>query len=179
MDARDEDLTTTALHLSALAGDLGAFCDHAEHNEGTEVATVLRIGGRVRSLAEFYAAESQLSLAECYARRLEVIESRNVLCEGETLESQALEARSWRDLQLIQAKHDRLYHPDVMGLSKHEQLRHYAFHLAKLAGLAARAVLAGDPLSCDVAERMAADLTIFGVKLATVVNDTLSRHDAL
>ena len=43
-------------------------------------------------------------------------------------------ANSWRALQLVQAEHDRHYHPDVCGLTKGEQLRHYALHLAKIVG---------------------------------------------
>ena len=46
----------------------------------------------------------------------------------------ALEARTWRDLQLVQGDHDRYYHPDVLGMAKDQQLRHYALHLAKAVG---------------------------------------------
>ena len=70
----------------------------------------------------------------------------------------------------MQWEHDRNYHPDVLGLSRYEQLRHYAFHLAKLAGAAAAAA-SGD--ESDFLARRLPDLLLFGLKLATLTNEPL------
>jgi hypothetical protein len=79
----------------------------------------------------------------------------------------ARKASTWRELQLVQAAHDKDYHADVAGLSKAEQLRHYALHTAKLAGATAAAARAGaDP--ADWLARRVPDMLLFGLKLATV-----------
>ncbi len=70
----------------------------------------------------------------------------------------------------MQWEHDRHYHPDVLGLSRYEQIRHYAFHLAKLSGAAAEAA-SGD--ESDFLARRLPDLLLFGLKLATLTNEPL------
>lgn len=75
-------------------------------------------------------------------------------------------------VQLVQLEHDRAYHLDVLGLSRADQLRHYAFHVAKLAGSFARRARgqAGDE---EIVERRLPDVLLFGIKLATVMAERL------
>lgn len=109
-----------------------------------------------------------------YARRLGEIERRNVLHHSGSFDGQtaAQDARTWRDLQLAQADHDRYYHADVAGLSKAGQLRHYALHLAKLAGAAADVATTGSRYD-DFVSRRVPDALLFGIKLATVSGQAL------
>jgi hypothetical protein len=74
-------------------------------------------------------------------------------------------------LQRVQWEHDRHYHAEVLGLSRYEQLRHYAFHLAKLAGAAAETA-SGDDERDFFACRLP-DLVLFGPKLGTLTNEQL------
>jgi hypothetical protein len=66
----------------------------------------------------------------------------------------------------VQWEHDRRYHLDVFGLSRYEQLRHYAFHLAKLAGAASESD------DRDFQRRLP-DVLLFGLKLATLMSEQL------
>jgi hypothetical protein len=75
-------------------------------------------------------------------------------------------------LQLAQVEHDRRYHPDIIGLSKADQLRHNALHLAKLTGAVA-AVAAGEGDRADFSARRLPDLLLFGLKLSTVSGESL------
>jgi hypothetical protein len=65
-----------------------------------------------------------------------------------------------------------VYHADVVGMPKIEQLRHYTLHLAKLAWLMQEA--AADQVRMDefVEDRLP-DLLLFGIKLATVIGVNL------
>jgi hypothetical protein len=80
-------------------------------------------------------------------------------------------AYRWEDVQVAQIIHDRQFHPDVFGLSKIDQLRHYTFHVTKLAGLLADA--ADTDSWAGFRDERLADIAIFGVKLATVCNERL------
>ena len=60
--------------------------------------------------------------------------------------------------------------PTCSASPRYEQLRHYAFHLAKLAGAAAQAA---DGDESDFLARRLPDLLLFGVKLATLTNEPL------
>jgi hypothetical protein len=103
-----------------------------------------------------------------------MIEERNVLCHTASYDgaSAALATTTWRELQLVQAQHDRVYHPDVVGLPKAEQLRHFALHLAKLAGNTA-ALVRGTVDEQDWLTRRVPDMLLFGIKLATVSGQKL------
>ena len=131
-------------------------------------------------MSQEVAAHESLGLFEVYAERLGAIEAQNVLRRAHSFDGRGSvrglgngEAEaSWRQLQLIQAEHDRHYHPDVFGLSQSDQLRHYSFHLAKLAGaFAARA--SDEGLAEEIRGRRLPDLLLFGLKLQTVVGQRL------
>jgi len=83
----------------------------------------------------------------------------------------------WRALQLVQDEHDQAYHFDVVGLTKSDQLRHYALHVAKLAGACADAAR-GDLGHEDFLARRVPDMLLFGVKLATVTSEKLP-HESI
>jgi len=175
MQLGSQILLDTGLVLAVAAGEVANFCDHVEHNEGADVTTVRKAGEDLRSAAVELSLTAGCDPLELYACRLASIETRNVLCHETSLDGAALAraAETWRGLQLVQAAHDKAYHGDVVGLSKADQLRHYALHLAKLAGATA-AVARGEGDPKDWLVRRVPDMLLFGLKLATVTGQKLS-----
>jgi hypothetical protein len=159
-----------ALRLAPPAAAVANYCDHVEHNEIADRAWVLDAGVQLRELACELSTSSGLSPFDLYAERLGEIEARNVLAHPERFDGHraALEARTWRDLQLVQADHDRDYHPDVVGMAKDQQLRHYALHLAKAVG--AFAEPRGEQ---ELLHTRLPDVLLFGIKLSTVMGARL------
>jgi hypothetical protein len=163
------------------AAAVANVCDHVEHNESADLAEVRMSGYRLRAAALRLAAEAGVDPVELYRLRLQQIERRNVLHEdGVSYDGAGVVSTSpsWRQLQLAQVEHDRVYHPDVLGLSKLEQLRHYALHVAKLAGALA-ATIAGEVPDSDLLGRRVPDMLIFGIKLSTVVGERLPTDPVL
>jgi hypothetical protein len=170
--------------VAVSTAEVARFCDHSEHNEELDRAWVLRAGERFRDLAMALASAFDLDLRDSYANRLGAIEANHLLSAADRFDGQAeaSAAWTWRDLQCVQIGHDRYFHPDVFGLARTEQLRHYVFHLAKLTGFLASATL---DQSCWPAlqERAIPDMLIFGLKLPTAVgvrlpNDKIAVPDA-
>jgi len=156
-----------ALRVAPIAAGVANFCDHVEHNEIADRAWVIDAGAYLRVLACDQALTAGFSPLQLYAERLGDIEARNVLAHPGAYDGHraALEASTWRELQLVQAEHDRHYHPDVLGLAKDEQLRHYALHLAKIVG--AFAEPRGDQ---ELVHRRLPDALLFAIKLLTVMS---------
>jgi hypothetical protein len=156
-----------ALLLAPVAASVANYCDHVEHNEVAERAWVIDAGAYLRVLACDQALAVGLSPIELYAERLGEIEARNVLAHpgGYDGHRAALEASTWRELQLVQAQHDRHYHPDVLGLAKDQQLRHYALHLAKIVG-----AFAEPRDDRELVHRRLPDALLFAIKLSTVMS---------
>jgi hypothetical protein len=151
------------------------FCDHVEHNEVADRAWVIEPAAALRAAAGELASEHDLALLDLYAERLGQIEARNVLAHagGYDGHGAALQARTWRDLQLVQVEHDRHYHLDVAGMAKIEQLRHIALHLAKIVGAFA------EPRAADeLLHRRLPDVVLFSIKLATVMGCRLPDEPA-
>src|SRR6266511_3508815 len=125
-----------ALALAPSAAAVANYCDHVEHNESADTRWVTEAADDLQRHALRLAHEADIDLIEAYAERLRAIERRNPLSRLESFDgrSAALAAATWRDLQLVQIEHDCQYHPDVTGLAKIEQLRHYALHLMKIVG---------------------------------------------
>lgn len=174
MQALSQLLPEAALRLAVTAGEVANFCDHAEHNEIADLEALRRGGRELRATAIEISLRSGEDAIGLYSRRLRAIEVRNVLWHEDALDGAELasNAATWRALQLVQAAHDKAYHSDVVGLAKADQLRHYALHIAKLAG--ATAALAqghGDPT--DWLDRRVPDMLLFGIKLATVSGEKL------
>lgn len=163
-----------ALWIAQLAADVANYCDHAEHNEATSQDSIVKAGSELRLAALKLADLDGVNLLEAYAGRLKMIESRNVLHSSDDFDgARAVQAaRTWRDLQLVQIEHDRRYHPDVIGLHKLEQLRHYALHLTKLAGAFARRAM-DKRVNVEITDRRLPDLLLFGLKLSTVMGEKL------
>jgi hypothetical protein len=172
------DLEEAMVRLASASASISAYCDRAEHLEPTEPASIRSIGAELRMLAFELAADRKIDLVQAYRARLESVEQRHPLypAAGFAAADEIPEVgATWPQLQRVQWEHDRHYHPDVLGLSRYEQLRHYAFHLAKLAGAAADAA---DGDASDFFSRRLPDLLLFGLKLATLTNEQLPDEPA-
>jgi len=166
-------LNDAAARLATTSARVSGYCDRSEHLEPTDQEVIRTAGAELRMLAVELAAEKQIDLVQAYRRRLESVEQRHPLYPAggfAAVDQIPDKGASYQLLQRVQWDHDRYYHPDVLGLSRYEQLRHYAFHLAKLAGAASEAAT-GD--TNDFFERRLPDLLLFGLKLATLVNEPL------
>jgi hypothetical protein len=166
-------LNRAAAKLTATSASVSGYCDRAEHLEPTDPKLIRSAGAALRSLAVEIAAEYGVDLILAYRARLESVEQRHPLYPAggyAAVKAISQQGATWLELQRAQWEHDRLYHPDVLGLSRYEQLRHYAFHLAKLAGAAAEAAAGDDE---DFLARRLPDLLLFGLKLATLTNEQL------
>lgn len=174
MEVDAEILADAALRLAVASAGVANYLDHIEHNERAELEAVGRAGEELRMSAVELSWTAGADPAELYADRLAAIESRNVLCHGASFDGPAAarRAETWRALQLVQVEHDRVYHPDVIGLAKWHQLNHYALHLGKLVGATAAAAKGDAPIADWVARRVP-DMLLFGLKLATVSGEQL------
>jgi hypothetical protein len=164
------DFRRLALALAPQAAAVANYCDHVEHNEAAKPAWVIDAAEELRLLALEFATEAQVDLVELYAERLGAIEAHHPLMRpgGFDGHAAALAAGTWRELQLVQAEHDRCYHADVVGLAKAEQLRHYALHLTKVVGAFAEPRSAAELLT-----RRLPDTLLFALKLRTVMSRRL------
>jgi hypothetical protein len=159
--------------LAAASARVGGYCDQAEHLEKTDPSVIREAGAVLRDVALDLAADNQIDLVQAYKSRLEGVERRHPLYPAggfAAVDAIPKQGATWLQLQRVQWEHDRHYHPDVLGLSRYEQLRHYAFHLAKLAGAAAEAATGDEH---DFLSRRLPDLLLFGLKLATLTNEQL------
>ena len=162
--------------LTRAAADLAGFCEHVEHNEPNSVESAARAGDRLRQIASQLSVRGGVSLVAKYAARIRAVEEKSLLRHASLFEdemslagAEALTfATTWDELQVGQIIHDRQFHPDVFGMPKIEQIRHYTLHVTKLAGLFVDAI-DNDEWDAFQRERLA-DIAIFGVKIATVCN---------
>jgi hypothetical protein len=168
------DRSRWATEMTVAAAAVANYCDHVEHNETVELTWVTDSARTLRKVACEAAATEDVDLRMRYAERLRAIEARNPISSSDALDGgEAAEAATtWRALQLAQVAHDRYYHFDVVGLSKADQLRHYALHCAKLAGAYAQ-LAAGELDVEDFRARRLPDTLLFGLKLATVTGKRL------
>ena len=155
-----------ALAAAPLAAAVANYCDHVEHNETSSTAWILEAAEGLVDLALQHAQGRDINLFRLYGERLRAIEDANVLTRPNAFDGQAAvaTATTWRDLQLAQVAHDRFYHPDVAGMARIDQLRHYALHLTKIVGAFAR----GDSDDELLARRLP-DTLLFAIKLHTVI----------
>lgn len=169
-----QDLLAALLDLAPASAAVANYCDHVEHNESADIEDVREAARVLRNTALSLCDLASVDPVDLYAERLAAIEARNVH-HSEDSHDGAAAARGvneWRALQLVQDVHDQAYHYDVVGLTKSEQLRHYALHLAKLVGACAEAA-AGRLAHEDFLVRRVADMLLFGMKLATVSAEKL------
>jgi hypothetical protein len=113
---------------------------------------VVVAGAERRSSALTLLRDHDMNPLDAYASRLAQIEIRHPLAGAGLFDADYVvrDVKSWRGLQQAQAHHDAVYHPDVTGLAKIDQLRHYTLHMAKLAWLLQDAADGGD-IGGDVA----------------------------
>lgn len=164
-----------AASIARGAGQVGNYCDSIEHNEAADREWVTEAGSTLREGSFKLAEALKVDLVDLYAQRLESIELRgaaSALPGAFVGPIAARAARTWLDLQLVQLQHDRYYHRDVSGLSKYDQLRHYAFHLAKLTSSYVAATTE-EEARADILDRRLADTLLFGLTLATVMSQRL------
>jgi hypothetical protein len=172
--AESTQLFTDHMHALVRAGGMvGKYCDRAEHAEGP-VAVFVEVGELLRAQAVRMAAELRLDLRDLYAVRLHHVEVRNPAYAPDEFDGAAAAraAVTWRDWQLAQLRHDRIYHPEVSGLSKYDQVRHFAFHLQYLTWLADEACASPALRNAYVADRVP-DVLLFGLKFATIAGQHL------
>ena len=174
----ETDLARAVLDLVRAAAACASFCEHTEHNEPASISHVIAAGQTMCRVAAQLAEQSQLSLRQIYEDRIRDVEAGSLLAYS-TDDSTSLfvgadalsAAQHWGEVQAAQVVHDRHFHPDVVGMSKMDQLRHYTFHVTKLAGLLAEAF--EYEKWDEFRDRRLADVAVFGVKLATVCNERL------
>jgi hypothetical protein len=155
--------------VASATATVARFCDYSEHVEPTDVSAIAEAAAVLRSAALKLADDLAVDAVALYGERLDIVERRYVLGIVGGFEGGAhVElAETWRDLQLIQGHHDRLYRPDVSGLSRADQLRHVCIHLAKLVGALAQ------PDLDVVRTKVIPDVLLFGLKLSTIIGQEL------
>jgi hypothetical protein len=171
MRADTEIARAFALEMAPAVGSVASYCDKVEHNELADPKAVADAGAVIEHAVVGLSRRLGVDVFAAYADRLAVIETRNVLDHHYAYDGAAAarDARSWRDLQLVQVEHDRHFHPDVIGLQKLDQLRHYVLHLAKLVGVFANAADLD-----DLRTRRLPDCLLFAIKLRTVTGTRLT-----
>lgn len=156
------------------AANTARFCDRSEHAEHADRTVVSAAAASCRSTALVLGEALAIDVFDAYANRLSSIERCHALSTGDGFDGgdAVRAARTWRDIQVAQAEHDRRFHPDVFGLSRLDQVRHFALHLTKLAGALCDAGEAPGPTDAFLTLRLP-DLLLFGVKMSTVMNEVL------
>jgi hypothetical protein len=171
-----EERLQIALRESArISSVVALYCDRTEHNEDADAESLRDAAKRLRYLAGSMAYALDVHLVEAYAARVEQVEGASWV--EPLLPSPAVEirrARTWRDLQLAQTRHDRHYHPDVFGLSKRDQLIHFSLHLSKLTGAIALLFDADQAVWIGFVRNRLPDLLLFGIKLSTITGEHLA-----
>jgi hypothetical protein len=166
---------SAALELVEATAEIARYCDHVDHVELAEVQSVLEAAASIRSSASVLAGASGQRLQQAWADRLAAFESRHPVLEPSEAPESIRVSRTWRELQLAQYGHDAIFHPDILGLTRHDQLVHAVVHLVKAQGALCRSLRAPDPAE-NVAIH-AVDCAVFGVKIATLCGERLTDSD--
>lgn len=157
---------------SEAAASVARYCDRAEHCEEVDRGWIVHSGELLRTVAVEAALHLELELRRIYAERLRHVENRSPIPAQFDGHSEALRATTWHDFQVVQFTHDVYFHPDVHGMSRLDQLRHYSFHLGKIANNFVELDSATEA-STEFRERRLPDTFLFGIKLATLVSQKL------
>ena len=165
--------------LEAVVKNLSTHCDHVEHNEPNNVNDINVAGQQLRDMAVELALRNNISLLELYANRIRAMEESSIMRHAPLYRGASsflgaetiVTASTWHDLQIGQLQHDKQFHPDVFGMPKYQQLRHYVLHIAKLPDYLSKAIMEND-MAKFCQERLA-DVIVFGVKLATLRGEEL------
>lgn len=174
MDTDGSRLLLDLAEMSSIAATVATYCDRVEHNEASDHESLVSAGRRLRRLAIFISASTGTDLQASYADRLARIEKTSAYeAEPPTPASEVRAAETWREIQLAQIRHDRQFHPDVFGMSRHAQLVHVALHLTKLCGALAQLYGGSVGVAADFERRRLPDMLLFGVKLSTLAGERL------
>lgn len=171
----EDRLQLVLREASRIAAAIALYCDRSEHNEPTTRDGLRDAAEALRFLAASVSQSIGADLVHLYAARLDQVE--RLSAAEPNLPSPSAEARrakTWRDLQVAQLRHDRHYHADVFGLSRRDQLIHMALHVSKLAGAVALLFDAEPAQWVDFERRRLPDMLLFGIKLSTVTGEKLS-----
>ena len=150
------------------------YCDHCEHAETSKASWGIECGDILQDVAVQIGRHEKVDLHTLYAERLERVEHRNLFWESPEAPNGrelVLSASDWRGLQNAQITHNIYYNPDVTYMSRMNQMRHYAFHVAKLTGAVANQVESG-PTEEFISTRLP-DMLIFRVLIATTMSQKL------
>jgi hypothetical protein len=170
-------LEELVVSMAGAAADVARYCDRAEHCDEVDREWVLRAGDTCRTAAFRLSRAGGVEIRQLYAARLDRIEENQILGTARNVSAaeSIRNADTLRALQTAQAEHDRVYHPDVYGLSRINQLRHYSFHVTKLVGAIADLIV--EPTDWeDFFVRRVPDMLLFGIKLPTVMGQNLSEE---
>jgi hypothetical protein len=169
----DAALRSLAIAASAIA----TYCDHSEHGQHADRSHVVEAAEVLRRTSQQLAHLFHEDAVDLYGRRLARIESESALSRPPGLDvRRAVEsARTWDELQAVQERHDRHFHPDVFGLQRIQQLRHCAFHAAKFPGSLAILIAKGGSWGSFIDSRIP-DMLLFGLKLSTIMDQRLPRN---
>lgn len=161
--------------LVRAAGTLATYCDRAEHSEVVDRQSVTAAARSLRCLAVATSHETGCDLHALYGERISEIEQRHPAFTDDMFDgaSTVRIAKTWAQLQSAQYRHDKAYHPDVIGLAKWDQVRHYTLHISKLAMLSLEASESETDWNEFLVRRLP-DIVIFGIKLSTVCGERLS-----
>jgi hypothetical protein len=172
---RDRELSTALRRVAIAGAEAALYCDRSEHVEVADVTWLQNCSEALLTAAVDMAEALGLDLLFSYAQRLGEIEIRSPYRATSDYDggSATRVARTWRDLQEIQARHDREYHPDVIGLSRIDQARHCTLHVSKLTGWYARAAGSEEALR-EIVDRRLADTLLFGLKVASLARVMLA-----
>lgn len=168
-----EALSSALATLATATASVARHSDHAEHAETAPAEWIASASEAFIRVALELAELRRVDLREVYAQRLRQNEIGSPLIAPGSFDGAAAvrAAKTWRDLQLAQIRHDRQFRPDVVGLSRFDQLRHYCLHLAKLVGHVAEELATPSP---EFDDKWLPDILLMGIKLATVAGRNLS-----
>lgn len=154
------------------AATLSKHCEHVEHCESNSVNDINLVSEKLLQIALSIAIENKINLAEVYLKKLQTVEAKKHLQKTLLNEDPSLQAGpltkdiTWQKIQINQLIYDRQSEPNMLGIPKYEQVRHYALQITKLASLLFEAT-ENNQLK-DFCDKHLADIAIIGVKLATL-----------
>ncbi|HVV67101.1 MAG TPA: hypothetical protein VHB72_03460 [Candidatus Saccharimonadales bacterium] len=164
------------MDAARIGGAIANFCDHSEHAEETDRPAVVEGARELIELAFEIADFEREDLLLLYTGRLAVIESESEFQTGELTDSPPLvaagEAETLRDLQEIQIGHSLRFSPDIMGLSRANQLRHHSLRVSMLVGALAEQARHGKRREEFITQEIP-DVLATGLLISTTMHERL------
>ncbi|MYB40511.1 hypothetical protein F4X86_04595 [Candidatus Saccharibacteria bacterium] len=167
--------------LVRTAGSLATHCERVDGNEKTSVKEVEEVVRNLLLTAFSLAQNAGVDLDKIYEEKIKQVEesrpdsrllgaSPAILNAPKFFES----PMTWRDMQINQVQHNRLFQEHIFGRAKYDQLCLYALQLMSLLGSMERyrhGGLAG-------LNRYAGDLAVLGLNLSILQNMELPDRPA-